>query len=489
MADKIGRRTALITAVLNVSLATGAMALTPEGGWIYLVVCRFFVGFGVTGLYSVDITLMQEFSPAISAAGLPGSRRRCCRPACCSPRCWGHLPRLISAGAGWSRSACCRRSCACTSVHSSPNRRIGCCAGPGGRGAESLAWALKMDPAQITLPAVPPAIEHTRWLEIFKYPRSIIAGCLTGLTQTGGVALALWQVTLFVMVLKITPPEASKLVIWVSLSAIAGRFFCSWISDAWGRRASGIFACLIAAVFMSMAGYLHDVFVGGVSMFFVMIVLQNFFGSGNYSIVGPYMGEMWPARLRGSGMGFVYGIGNLGKFIGPAGLALIAGSSNYVNPKATLDALIPGFNYFAFWYVLGAVAFWLIGMETRGRTIEEIDSAIRGRQQVAGGSSGASCRQLIAAVSRGEWTLPARSPVLGPVVAPQEIGAELRLGGLGIWAITRSISVRKMSTTFLTQGPRRRWRHKVSAGRKRQIARRGTGRSGYRRRGAPRCRA
>ena len=64
MADKIGRRTALITAVLNVSLATGAMALTPDGGWIYLVACRFFVGFGVTGLYSVDITLMQEFSPA-----------------------------------------------------------------------------------------------------------------------------------------------------------------------------------------------------------------------------------------------------------------------------------------------------------------------------------------------------------------------------------------------------------------------------------------
>ena len=57
-----------------------------------------------------------------------------------------------------------------------------------------------------------------------------------------------------------------------------------------------------------------------------MIVLQNFFGSGNYSIVGPYMGELWPSRLRGSGMGLVYGVGNLGKFIGPAGLALIAGS-------------------------------------------------------------------------------------------------------------------------------------------------------------------
>jgi len=39
-----------------------------------------------------------------------------------------------------------------------------------------------------------------------------------------------------------------------------------------------------------------------------------------------------------------------------------------------LDALIPGFNYFAFWYVLGALAFWLIAIETRGRTIDEIDA-------------------------------------------------------------------------------------------------------------------
>jgi putative MFS transporter len=248
---------------------------------------------------------------------------------------------------------------------------------------KSLAWALMIDPARITLPAVPPAIEHTRWLDIFKYPRSIIVGCLTGLTQTGGVGLALWQVTLFVMVLHISAPAASQLVIWISVSAILGRFFCSWISDAWGRRASGIFACLVAAVLMSLAGYLHDYFIGGISVFFLMILGQNFFGSGNYSIVGPYMGEMWPSRLRGSGMGFVYGVGNLGKFIGPAGLALIAGSSNYVKPEATVDMLIPGFNYFAVWYVLGALAFWLIGMETRGRTIDEIDAEMNSTKPAA----------------------------------------------------------------------------------------------------------
>jgi putative MFS transporter len=200
------------------------------------------------------------------------------------------------------------------------------------------------------------------------------------LTQTGGVGLGLWQVTLMVMVLKVTPGEASQLGIWIALAAIVGRFLCSWISDAWGRKASGIFSCMSAAVCMFLAGYLHDLFIGGVSIFYVMLLAQSFFGSGNYSIVGPYMGELWPMRLRGSGMGLVYGVGNLGKFIGPAGLALIAGSSNYVKPAATLDALVPGFAYFAAWYVLGVFAFAFIAMETRGRTIDEIDAELsRGR--------------------------------------------------------------------------------------------------------------
>jgi putative MFS transporter len=88
-------------------------------------------------------------------------------------------------------------------------------------------------------------------------------------------------------------------------------------------------------------------------------------------------------------MGFVYGIGNLGKFVGPAGLALIAGSSNYVKPAPTLDALVLGFLYFAVWYVLGAFAFWFIGFETSRRSIEEIDHAL-GRPATVGGVSAAA---------------------------------------------------------------------------------------------------
>jgi putative MFS transporter len=101
------------------------------------------------------------------------------------------------------------------------------------------------------------------------------------------------------------------------------------------------------------------------------------------------MGELWPSRLRDSGMGFVYGIDKFGKFIGPAGPALIAGSSNYVKPAATLDALVPGFLYFALWYVLGPSPCWLIGFETSRRSIEEIDDTL-GRPATVGGASAAA---------------------------------------------------------------------------------------------------
>jgi putative MFS transporter len=54
-------------------------------------------------------------------------------------------------------------------------------------------------------------------------------------------------------------------------------------------------------------------------------------------------------------MGLGYGVGNLGKILGPLGLALIVGSSNYVNPQATLDAIFPALLYLAFWYALAEI--------------------------------------------------------------------------------------------------------------------------------------
>ena len=207
-ADKIGRRKAMIGTVLNTSIATGAMALTPEHAWIYLVFCRLFVGFGVTGMYSVDITVIQEFVPTAKRGWLTGLTTTML-PA-------GFLlGALLSAFAtpyiGWRGLFAVGLLPAFLTLYirawvpESPYWLMRM--GRFEEARQSLAWALQIDPKDIALPTVRPMVEYTRWTELFKYPRSIFAGALTGLSQTGGVALALWQVILLVMVLKITPPQ------------------------------------------------------------------------------------------------------------------------------------------------------------------------------------------------------------------------------------------------------------------------------------------
>src|SRR5438105_4741804 len=56
----------------------------------------------------------------------------------------------------------------------------------------------------------------------------------------------------------------------------------SWISDAIGRRASIALTCAIAGVAMSLAGYWNDFYLGGFSVFYLMIMVQQLFGSGSY---------------------------------------------------------------------------------------------------------------------------------------------------------------------------------------------------------------
>lgn len=378
MADRIGRRKVFIATALNFSLATGVMALTPaQHGWIFLTVLRFFVGFGVASLFAVDMPLLQEFVPASKRGWISGvSQTLIPLGNLVGAAIGGYLGPLI----GWRGLFAIGLVPAAFTlvirawIPESPRWLIRM--GRHEEARKSLAWALQLAPEEIALPESIPVVEKVRWRELFHYPRSVVAGCLTGITLTGSAGLLLWATTLFMLVLKISPAEASKLMIWVALSGILGRFCCSYLSDLMGRRVSGILIGLTSALTLAVAGYFHDVMLGTASAFFLLVVVHTFFGNGSLAITGGYMAEIWPARLRASGLGLVYGFANLGKIIGPLGLALIVGTSNYVSPKATLDAIVPALLYLAFWYALGAFAYWLVAFETNGRTIEEIDAAL-----------------------------------------------------------------------------------------------------------------
>jgi hypothetical protein len=46
---------------------------------------------------------------------------------------------------------------------------------------------------------------------------------------------------------------------------------------------------LLGGALMLLAGYLHDLYIGTWSLFYLLLIAQSFFGSANFTVVGPYM--------------------------------------------------------------------------------------------------------------------------------------------------------------------------------------------------------
>jgi len=68
IADRIGRRKVFIGTVLNFSIATGLLYFTPDNGWIYLTIMRFFVGWASAASIASTCRWCRRSCPPPSAA-------------------------------------------------------------------------------------------------------------------------------------------------------------------------------------------------------------------------------------------------------------------------------------------------------------------------------------------------------------------------------------------------------------------------------------
>lgn len=87
----------------------------------------------------------------------------------------------------------------------------------------------------------------------------------------------------------------------------------------------------------------------------------------NPGVFGPtsvYAGELYPTHMRATAVGWFYGIGRIGSFIAPAiiGIMMVGGLGAFVLPS------------FALTYLIAGIAVVMIGIETRGRVLEQIAS-------------------------------------------------------------------------------------------------------------------
>jgi putative MFS transporter len=376
VADRIGRRTVFLATVINFSLATGILALTPEHGWIFLTVFRFFVGFGVGGLYCVDMPLVQEFMPT-AKRGFIGGLVTLLIPL--GTMLGAVLGAYLAPVVGWRGLFAVGLVPALLTllirawVPESPRWLMRF--GRHEEARRALAWALEVDPATLPLPQPAPPAPATRFLDIFLYPRSLAVSWIGNLgIQTGVYGVSLWSPVLLMVVMGVSPAAASFWMIFVNIGGFVGRILFSWLSEAIGRRSSAGIVGLGAAAATVAAGLFPTAMIGTISVFWLLLILVQVLGSGGWPVIGPYAAEVWPASLRATGMGSAYGFGGIGKVIGPAGLAFIIGSSNMINPKVTIGAITPAFLYLAAWFAIAGIVYLAWGEETRGRTFEAIDA-------------------------------------------------------------------------------------------------------------------
>ncbi len=203
---------------------------------------------------------------------------------------------------------------------------------------------------------------ETSFLEIFS-PELLRTTALVALLATGAqggyYAITTWLPTFLRTVRHLTVLGSSAYLAVIIVGSFAGYLTSAWLNDRIGRRASfALFAiCSAIAVVGYMALPVDDATI------LVLGFPLGFFASGIFSGMGPFMTELFPSRVRGSGQGFCY---NFGRGIG----ALFPTLVGYLSASLGLGLAIGLFAVIAYGIVLIAVA---LLPETRGKQLLAYD--------------------------------------------------------------------------------------------------------------------
>ncbi len=149
------------------------------------------------------------------------------------------------------------------------------------------------------------------------------------------------------------------------LCGFVGYAACGVFIDRFGRRP-------VLFLYFFIGAFFHLWFATATGVWsYVAIGLVGVVNPGVYGAMGTYVGELAPTHLRATAIGWFFGIGRIGSFLAPAvvGLLLAANLGAYV------------LHTFALTFLIASFAVLAIGIETRGRILEQITGAIQAGAQ------------------------------------------------------------------------------------------------------------
>jgi MFS family permease len=150
--------------------------------------------------------------------------------------------------------------------------------------------------------------KEANFLEIFSPSmlRTTILSCLLSTGAQGGYyAITTWLPTFLRTERKLTILGTGGYLAVIILGSLIGYWVSAWLSDRIGRRSN--FILFSACSILTVVGYtqipLND------SLMLLLGLPLGFFASGIFSGMGPFLTELYPTRMRGSGQGFAYNFG------------------------------------------------------------------------------------------------------------------------------------------------------------------------------------
>jgi MFS transporter, putative metabolite:H+ symporter len=375
LGDRLGRRGPLMAGILTFSLATGALALAPEGGWWYIAALRLIVGAGVAGVAVIAVPLALEFTPTRLRTRVVGFVTTAMVPVgiMVAAIVAALLPWRVAFAIGVLPVALVFFIAAY--VPESPRWLA-----DRGRLREArrvVAWLIERPEEELALEAPPPPDAGQSYSDLWRYRGSVTVTVLAWLGASIAVSgLVLWGPTFLERILDISSDEAALLFLLVALGSFAGRLFFSFVPQRLGRRTCGLLMGLGAVPPLVLAAFSGDTEVAGVPLFLLALIPAAFFVDGGFANLAPYTPEVFPTSLRTHGMGLAWAVSGVGRIIGPLVIALVAGTGDLVDPEATLDALAPSFLFLAASALLVAVGFLLVRIEPHGRDLETLSAEL-----------------------------------------------------------------------------------------------------------------
>ncbi|WP_455924133.1 MFS transporter [Pseudomonas putida] len=151
----------------------------------------------------------------------------------------------------------------------------------------------------------------------------------------------------------------------ISLGGIPGFLMAAWLVERWGRKPTCVVTLLGGGAMAFVYGQ-SAVFGGNVGWLIGSGLLMQFFLFGMWAVLYTYTPELYPTSARATGSGFASAIGRVGSLLGPMVTGLVFPLTGQGGVFA-LGALC---------FVLAALVVWLFGIETRGRTLEELTQTL-----------------------------------------------------------------------------------------------------------------